>query len=491
MVSQTPATFSVAELELKTEAELEALIAKEASSALGNDARFVLGRHMIEGNFPDRIAANQTKGLNYIKTAEKNGHLPALEYKTFYDIRFEKRPDLEKIIKGLETVADKTESHRACNTLAEFYHAKFGKDPKEEGNKERAAQFYARSQAQGCVCGAHWLGVYYMEGFGVRQDLDKAESLLLGAERQGNAQSAYQLFVLYSKFAPKQDVVKAYRFLNKAIRLGVTVFEETDKFFKQHYDQLAPVFVEYRRCPPEMNSRQEIENLHDAYVSELKEGFSAKLSKDRMYQRPAGFVTDQQIWLIGVLVKYFLRTVLHFSHEDFLTSLQVDLGPILGETGLWVLRNYEQRMGDRGLAEKKKRARVAIELISDFLEHGLDNLGKAAKYGLKNKYSPKKMPGQAQSRDKQMIYSWSHYAPQSWFEHTRRLESNEKQARAEGAAVQFKACSYCGAPESQTIKHKVCSQCKQRLYCTADCQKFDWKKGHSKECKQLAAKVKK
>ena len=43
-----------------------------------HDARFVLGRHMIEGNFPDRIAANQTKGLNYIKTAEKNGHLPAL-----------------------------------------------------------------------------------------------------------------------------------------------------------------------------------------------------------------------------------------------------------------------------------------------------------------------------------------------------------------------------------------------------------------------------
>lgn len=173
--------LSVAALELKSEAELEAIIAKEGNSALGNDARFVLGRHMIEGSFPDRIAPNQTKGLNYIKTAEKNNHLPALEYKTFYDIRFEKNPSLEKILRNLEQVAEKTGSHKACNTLAEFYHAKFGKDPKEEGNRESAARFYARSQEAGCICGAHWLGVYYMEGFGVVQDLNKAESLLLSA----------------------------------------------------------------------------------------------------------------------------------------------------------------------------------------------------------------------------------------------------------------------------------------------------------------------
>jgi hypothetical protein len=65
-------------------------------------------------------------------------------------------------------------------------------------------------------------------------------------------------------------------------------------------------------------------------------------------------VTDQQIWLIGVLMKYFLKQVMHFEHEDFLTALKIDLGPLLGETGLWALRGYEQRMHEKGCAEKRK-----------------------------------------------------------------------------------------------------------------------------------------
>jgi TPR repeat protein len=44
---------------------------------------------------------------------------------------------------------------------------------------------------QGCVVGTHWMGVYYMEGFGVTQDLNKSEAFLLKAHKQGNAQSAY------------------------------------------------------------------------------------------------------------------------------------------------------------------------------------------------------------------------------------------------------------------------------------------------------------
>jgi len=67
------------------------------------------------------------------------------------------------------------------------------------------------------------------------------------------------------------------------------------------------------------------------------------------------------------------------------------------------------------------------------------------------------------------------------------MEDLVGQAKTDGAPIQFNMCSYCGAPESQTIKHKRCSACKQRLYCSTDCQKFDWKKGHSKECKALAA----
>ena len=45
-----------------------------------------------------------------------------------------------------------------------------------------------------------------------------------------------------------------------------------------------------------MTTRKEIENLHDAYLNELQETFMAKLGKDRIYQRAAGFMTDQQIW---------------------------------------------------------------------------------------------------------------------------------------------------------------------------------------------------
>jgi len=39
------------------------------------------------------------------------------------------------------------------------------------------------------------------------------------------------------------------------------------------------------------------------------------------------------------------------------------------------------------------------------------------------------------------------------------------------------------------MKHKRCSQCKQRLYCSIDCQKNDWKKSHKNECKALAQKL--
>ena len=67
----------------------------------------------------------------------------------------------------------------------------------------------------------------------------------------------------------KKDVVKAYKYLNKAMTLGVTNFEQMNKYFKDNYDTLSPVFVEMRKPPQEMNSKQEILNLHDAYINEL------------------------------------------------------------------------------------------------------------------------------------------------------------------------------------------------------------------------------
>jgi len=174
--------------------------------------------------------------------------------------------------------------------------------------------------------------------------------------------------------------------------------------------------------------------------------------------------------MIGVLMKYFLNSVMHFSHDDFMTAFRVDLGPLLGECGLWVLKNYEVRMSDKGRDDKKKLARNAIELITEYLENGFDNLGKLAKYNMKNRFGPKKLPDQVVKRESiENIYAWNHYAPLSWFQHIRKMEDLVGKAQTDGAPIQFSMCSFCGSPESQTIKHKRCSQCKQRLYCTPDC----------------------
>ena len=157
------ATYTLAQLEIMTEADLEALILKEKTTAVADDARYILGKNQIEGSFPTTVPRNEKKGLNWIKEAEKHGHLPALEYKTYYDIRFEKHPSVEKIVKSLETCVQKTKSTRACATLAELAHAQ----SHIEGNKEKAAQYYNIAAEQNCTVAVHWMGVYYMEGFGV------------------------------------------------------------------------------------------------------------------------------------------------------------------------------------------------------------------------------------------------------------------------------------------------------------------------------------
>jgi hypothetical protein len=67
----------------------------------------------------------------------------------------------------------------------------------------------------------------------------------------------------------KIDIVKAYKYLNKSVNLGVTNFEQMNKFFRDNYDVCSKIFIDIRKPPAEMNSRKEIENLHDAYLTEL------------------------------------------------------------------------------------------------------------------------------------------------------------------------------------------------------------------------------
>ena len=62
---------------------------------------------------------------------------------------------------------------------------------KDEENKGKAARLYKLSEEQGCIIGAHWMGVFYMEGFGVARDVEKAEQMLLKGAKSGNGQSNF------------------------------------------------------------------------------------------------------------------------------------------------------------------------------------------------------------------------------------------------------------------------------------------------------------
>lgn len=117
MVEEQKRPLTISDLENLTEAELEAEI---TSSSNSDDARFVLGRLQIEG-VSEKVKKNEKKGVNWVKEAAKNGHAPAIEYKIYHDVRFDKQPNMKKIFENLETVIKKTKSARACNMLAEFY----------------------------------------------------------------------------------------------------------------------------------------------------------------------------------------------------------------------------------------------------------------------------------------------------------------------------------------------------------------------------------
>jgi uncharacterized protein len=104
-----------------TEVQLEQIIESEPANA--DNARYMLGKLQVEGTFPENVPRNEKKGINWIKTAVQHGHLLATEFKVYYDIRFAKAPELKKIESALHFVAEKSNSARAYNTLAEFAHA--------------------------------------------------------------------------------------------------------------------------------------------------------------------------------------------------------------------------------------------------------------------------------------------------------------------------------------------------------------------------------
>jgi hypothetical protein len=134
--------------------------------------------------------------------------------------------------------------------------------------------------------------------------------------------------------------VKAYEYLMTGIFNGVTYFEEVIEYFVANYNALAPLYVKTKNLKIEVNAdtEKDIKNMHKAYISELKVNFSSALGKDRMYHRACGFINDQQIWMVGVQIQYMINQALRFNHKDFKKALILDLGPVLGDLGLWSLK---------------------------------------------------------------------------------------------------------------------------------------------------------
>mgnify|MGYP004292816833 CR=1 FL=1 len=69
-----------------------------------------------------------------------------------------------------------------------------------------------------------------------------------------------------------------------------------------------------------------------------------------------------------------IDNVLRFDHKDFLKAVKIDLGPILGHTGLWALRQLSNQAKEANDKELKKKSAVAIELVEKYMESGLEVL---------------------------------------------------------------------------------------------------------------------
>jgi hypothetical protein len=116
--------------------------------------------------------------------------------------------------------------------------------------------------------------------------------------------------------------------------------------------------------------------------------------------------------MVGVNLQYFLESVLRFDHPDFMKAMKFDLGPVLGDVGLWCIKCLQDQAKEQGNDELKKKYQVMADIIEKYLESSLDVLGQEKKYHFINKFSPKKCPEQQVKRDSiRHLYSWLHFAP--------------------------------------------------------------------------------
>ena len=75
----------------------------------------------------------------------------------------------------------------------------------------------------------------------------------------------------------------------------MTFFDQLHHFFKDNIAVLGPVFCRLREIPAtiDRNDSNQLTNLHEAMINDLKNGFMSALGRDRIYKRQCGSVTDQ------------------------------------------------------------------------------------------------------------------------------------------------------------------------------------------------------
>ena len=85
----------------------------------------------------------------------------------------------------------------------------------------------------------------------------------------------------------------------------------------------------------------------------------------------------------------------------------MDLGPVLGDLGLWVLKCKQDEAKVAKDNDLKKKLGTCIDIVGKYQESGLDVLSQEKKYHFVNKYSPKKCPAEQVKRDAiKHLYSW-------------------------------------------------------------------------------------
>jgi hypothetical protein len=408
----------------------------------------------------------------------------------YYDIRYEKIPNVKRIIGYLEEVmkSNKENKARAATTLAEFYLAQNA----VEGNASKAFDHYKMAADQGCLVGLHWTGSCYRYEHGTLKNVSASIPYFEKAAKLGNIQSNYELFLIHSgEFPEHKDVKKAYKHVRIAVESGVTAFDKYQEFFKNNVEELGETFIKQQSITDLDASKTEaLVNLHNGYIQELGKRFTKAYENDKLYARASSFLQDVQIWLLGVLKRYFRDEVLRFNHVDFMRAIKEDLLPLVGEVGLYLLDNWQRRLKEKKKMDKRKMVQTCIDIVKSILEnHGYQHLEKETKYNMMNRFGPKKCPKDVRKRSHvKQIYSYVHYARPEYFESEKKKEDLAEEVEF---SKKCEYCKICKKAESKDRKHKICSACKQAFYCSVECQRSDWKSGHKYECKDLIAKANK